>query len=342
MNRHHIKFHIFIILQIISLHCFAQNIGSLYDNLDYYWDLNTDSIEKGLPKDPKMPMYSLARNYSLAFMIKEDSAYAFYVNQVIRLKKGYLLELFTIVRYPLITDAYVVTNSRRYFGKPIRAGKCYSMKLKYYTEEPSLPSEKVNGVKDVLLGDRIISVEESGCFTYLFTSLYLNGVRSKRKTDKSIQEYDRNKAAIDTFLKDYLAFVSYDPSNKGLAEMTDSVSATRVLSDYSAGWNKKDVNSNAYPSKEVEKYQWPQLFINMRCFSDMFLYMLNKEYALPVDSTVVVADTISLLSSKLLYCDNKNYTIGVKWEIPGQNHYAAILSLRKKKDSYIVSGFNRF
>ncbi|MDR2980224.1 MAG: hypothetical protein LBV02_07285 [Bacteroidales bacterium] len=318
--------------------------------------INVDS----LPKDPLNSIWKYpapVRNYDLSFLLQEDSCYDFKITGIKSLPEGYIMQARTCVD-SLNVRAYLVTPKGypiKSVQKRIKRGKNYRLHLRRYFLLPARVGIEAGSTVDVMLGNKVISINENGEYTYLFTSLDMEGLYQIKSRDVAVkkQKFQKEEANLKNNILPFLEYVSWGVQPNNLLDIIDTTQVKRSLRKYGKHYWSRHPSDIYHPERRyewqldhpVEKHDWRYWdSINPKNYDEVFWRMLKRDYHLPLTVQDVCRDSLySSIKLKLLYYSKPNiYTVQVAWKIPNVNKtYVAILNIQRKEDAYKVIGFNR-
>lgn len=318
--------------------------------------LSAQNNMNSLPKDPLEGTF--IRNKNLSFLLHEDSCYNFYISDIIPLPDGYIILASTEVDgycvYP-----YIVTPKKnpdiKIRQKKIKKGNCYKLRLRKYFLLPASVGIESGRIIDVMMGNRTMSVNENGFYSYLFTSFDIEGLYQIKDQEVAIRKrkFQEEELNLKNSVLPFLEYISYRKYADNLFDIVDTLHVKNSLNRYGACcWGRNPSDDFSHP----EKYEWGLAYppkkhnweetdgINPRKYEEIFWGMLKKEYRLPIDSQNMDEDFFySSIKLKLLYYSQPEiYTVQVIWKIPNvKKTFVAIINIQKTKDRYKIIGFNK-
>lgn len=96
-------------------------------------------------------------------------------------------------------------------------------------------------IVDIMLGNHTISLNESGYYWYIFTTMDLDGltVRNEKVTDSLLNMYGKNSKIIRTLVDSFVQHVCF---NKTMYEMTDTNKMKASLRRYGGDlWGRSPI-----------------------------------------------------------------------------------------------------
>lgn len=326
-------------------------------------EIFSQSYKDTIPIDPIIKKIwgdqrPLVKNNTNDFLILEDSCYDFHVHRIISLPAGHLIIASTYINNHNV-KAHIVTSKKRFLSKAnkkkVAKGKTYKLRLRRYHLIPAWVGIESGSTVDVMLGEKTISINQNGWFSYLFTSFCLDGLYqdSEEKANLKIQKYLDEENNIKRNVYTFLNYISFGLQPTNLYDILDTSKIKNSFKNYGhCCWGRKPADlynvDKRYKWKldyPVEKLDWKHsLDLDPNCFMDVFWGMLKKSYHLPVrcqfDSCAIISEGINL---KLLNCSEPDvYTVQVIWKILNINKtYIAILNIQKAEGKYKIIGFNR-
>jgi len=320
-----------------------------------------------LPEDPldniDGRLSSPVRNNNLSFLLQEDSCYDFRVANIISLSNGYIILARTKVESFNIW-AYIVTSKKhpdiKIIQKKIKKGKNYKLHLRRYFLLPAWVGIERGYTVDIMLGNKTMSINQNGDYSYLFTSFDIEGLYQIKSREVVIrkQKFEEEEINIRNSILPFLEYISYGKQVYNLFDIVDTLQIKRSLNRYGHYWWWRNPSNFDYSERKyewsigypVKKHDWMNKdgmkrdTLNPKIYEEVFWGMLKEQYKLPIDSQDMDRDFLySSIRLKLLYYSPSDiYTVQVIWKIPNvKKTFIAIINIQKKKDTYKIIGFNK-
>lgn len=292
------------------------------------------------------------------FLIEENQYYSFRIKKITLMRDGYLIRATTkaegkkvsVLLVSPIEDAVPCSAE----GDHLRIGKKQKLSLQRYNEMPGFHiGWTVGSVVDVMLGNHTVSINESGYYWYLFSSLDVNGlnVRDEMETDALTAMFCKDSLEIKKLLDSFIQHICFKQT---MFERTDTVEMKNSLLRYgSLYWSRSlDVFSEGH----YKKRSWyvdsvPPLLswdthpynIDTSNVEIMLQKTLYDNCNLPIPDTLMNTD-IKTDRMKLKYVNlEKNlYTVQVEWSIPSlYKTFILVVNVKKDEDKFVVCGLNK-
>lgn len=303
------------------------------------------------PKDSLLPEYDIFKNNHLSFLIKDDTYYNFYIDEITPLKNGYFIRCITIID-TFTVSAYVITDKipKLFYAKKIKQTEVYHLCLKRYNVKPLVASLDTYENVDVMIGENIVHIGAAGSFNYIFTSKNLNGLSyvDSFKVKKKLIKYEIEKEKIRNTIELFINAISYDAYSKNLYIFVDTNLLKESIKNHSQSIVRRtlpSVPSKLYPPYNPVLIDWNEVFnINPNDFSTLFWKMININMNLPIKSNIDTNLTkIYDIKMELLHMSKDGiYTIRTKWKLfENGDEYCAMINIKKEKNKYTIIGFNR-
>jgi hypothetical protein len=334
--------------------CYISIIVSILLPINVFSQPNT--VNKILPKDPlEFPGKRQIDNSILrSFLIEENVYYDFLINNIIELEKGYWIEVNTKIDSfevwaHIITDKINIHKKNEYMGEKIKTGKNYQFSLKRYFLYPQISGIGGGNILDVMLGNNTILIESSGAFTYLFTSLDIDGLYVKDSSFAKIKtgNFEKNKQKIMETVCPFVNLITYKKDTNYFANYWDTISLIHSLCQYGDYmFSRHPSELSVLPKPKIELFDWQDFYeINPNQFNEIFWCMLKEDYKLPKDTSLYQSDIEcdSIQTDLLYYSKDGIYTIRVRWKIPiTEQPYIIVINVQEQEDSiFKVIGFNK-
>ncbi len=337
----------FLFIEVIILICSSVNI--LAQN-------NVDSLPKE-PLDSIWKYNSPVENNDLSFLLQEDSCYNFRIDDIVSLPGGYIILAYTKIDNFNIW-AYIVSSKKcsdiKSIHKKIKKGENYRLHLRRYFLLPAWVGIESGKTVDVMLGNKTISINENGYYSYLFTSFDIEGLYQIKSQEVTVRKQKfQEEVNLKNSILPFLEYISYGKQSNNVFDIVDTLQIKRSLNRYGHGfWGRSPADvyhlekrykwSLDYP---VKKHDWMDRdSINPKKYEEVFWGMLKKKYCLPIDSQNINRDFLySSIKLKLLYYSKPDiYTVQIIWKLPNiKKTFIAIINIQKEKDTYKITGFNR-
>ena len=322
--------------------------------------INIDS----LPKDPLLDAiwgekYSPPiKNNNLSFLLQEDSCYVFRIYHIISLPSGYLIQAHTMVD-SFNVWAYIVTPkthpSSNLIQKKIKKGGSYKLHLRKYFLLPAWVGIESGRTVDVMLGNKTLSINENGYYSYLFSSLDLEGLYQIKSQEVAFRErkFQKEEINLKNSISPFLEYISYGKPTDNLFNTVDTLQIKRSLNRYGQYWWGRNPSDFGHTKKRfkwsldypVKKHDWLERDgVNSNEYEAVFWKMLKKDYCLPTDTQNLDRNFLySSIKLKLLhYSEQFIYTVQVIWKLANVNKtYIAILDIQKEGNDYKIVGLNK-
>ncbi len=299
------------------------------------------------PKDSLLFFGSQIRNNSFAFLIKEDTPYLCYINSIINLKNGYLINVQTkIDTFSINLNIVTTKKSNSNLNRKIKKNNSYYFTLKRYFEYPILVGFNFTRNKNLLIGDKMVHVAAKGSFHYIFISEELDGLEYLDSLEiyNRNRAYNNNKHSIDTLILKFLNIISNSQIFDSISNVVDTNSAKRMFHQYCISFGKRKMkNSYNYcdmlPDYKIKIQNWTDLGVNPNSIKELINYELKYTYNYPIKEKNV---NCVVIDQKILNTtQDQLYTIRVKWKIDEiDSFYYIILTIKQIDNKFIIIGIN--
>lgn len=306
------------------------------------------------PLDSIYPYFSVrGQADSASFMIKENHNYLFTIDNIYRIRNGYIIEAETKID-SIVVLCYIVSpkiNSNH--SAPMQIKQTYELQLNRYFFTPSQVSTESVDVSDILLGNRTLSINKDGYYCYLFSCRNIIGsyIKDRQTVESEKNLFVNDSMQLTSTIKDFIAMVSSSYSQDELYSMIDTLAVKKTISAYGIyiqGRSPSDFLLNYHKMKKKKwfffnspSYYYSKKELKRQSTYQIFSSMLKRDYDLPLQDSVN-NNKIFLIDIKLLYYLNNVYTIQARWcnsEI--NKRYVIILNLKKQGNNFMIVGFNK-
>lgn len=304
-------------------------------------------LEKKFPEDTNAKYRMDVPRDELSFMLDENNYYSFYINDMIPIQSGILIDAYSYSIYPYQIHAVIISPYKRMYTStqriPIKIGKTYSFSVKRYNKTPCGIHPEKGDVIDVLLGDSIYSVECRGLFTYLFVSLDLSNKRFRRNENltSQIQKFNSQKKEIMDVVTKFINIVTYENDIENILPFIDTIKIKETFLQYGFPFfNYQSDSVSLYPAKVKKTMDWNYYGCsNNENSLSMLRNILRKDFKFPLHN--IAHEQITKIDIDLLYMDKKNYTIRVDYLVQNNTPISMVLNVSRDKDEFKISGINR-
>ncbi|MBR4270057.1 MAG: hypothetical protein IKQ31_00020 [Clostridia bacterium] len=290
--------------------------------------------------------------------MEENKYYSFKITKIIAMRDGYLIRATTKVNKKKVSVVIVSpSESNKQCIKNLNAlqlKKKYFLSLQRYFHVPACHiGMEVGYIVDILLGNHTISINESGCYWYIFTTMDLDGltVRNAQETVSLSDMYNKDSVSIRTLVDSFVQHICF---SKTMCEMTDTNRMKATFLRYGGKlWGRS-------PEELIEghynKRKWyidsipPTLnwtihpyYIDTCNIEAMFQHTLDEYCCLPISDTMMNKD-IKTDKIKLLYFDpiQNVYTVEIEWSFPSLDKtYILVVNVAKIKGEFKICGLNK-
>lgn len=304
-------------------------------------------------KIKKWEMYSKSD-----YLLEENKYYSFKITKIIAMRDGYLIRATTKVNNKKVVVVIVSPSEsdKHCLGHRdiIRLNKKYSLSLQRYFQVPACHIGMEGGdIVDIMLGNHTISVNESGYYWYIFTTMNLNGltVRNEQETDSLLNMYSKDSVNVRTLVDSFVQHICF---SKTMYETTDTNRMKATLLKYGKkSWGRSPIElveghynrRKWYIDSIPPKLNWTAYpyHIDTCNVEMMFQHILDEYCSLPISDTMINED-LKTDKIKLLYvCPMQClYTVQIEWSLPSLNKtFILVLNVQKFEDKLKICGLNK-
>ena len=292
------------------------------------------------------------------YLLEENKYYLFKITKIIVMRDGYLIRATTKINNKKVAVVIVSPkeSNKHYLENrnALRLNKKYSLSLQRYFQVPSCHIGNEGGnIVDILLGDHTISINESGYYWYIFTTMNLDGltVRDEQFTDSLLNMYSKDTNNIRILVDSFVQHICF---NKTMYEMTDTIRMKASLIRYGEKlWKRSPIElleghydkQNWHIDSVPPKINWTThpYYIDTCNVGMMFQHILDEYCGLPISDTLINED-MKTDKIRLLYVDPTQYlyTVEIEWSLPSLNKtFILVLNVRKIEDKLIICGLDK-
>lgn len=291
-------------------------------------------------------------------LLEENKYYSFKITKITVMRDGYLIRATTKINNKKVA---VVIVSPKESNKQclenrntLRLNKKYSLSLQRYFQVPAYHIGYEGGqIVDILLGDHTVSINESGFYWYIFTTMNLDGltVRDEQFTDSLLNMYSKDTDNVRNLVDSFVQHICF---KKTMYSRIDTARLRATFNRYGArSWRR---SPDELVEGHYEKRKWyidsvpPKLnwtihpyYIDTCNVGMMFQYILDKCCDLPISDTLI-SEGMKTDKIRLLYVDPTQclYTVEIEWLLPSLNKtFILVLNVRKIEDKLIICGLNK-
>ena len=284
------------------------------------------------------------RDYSA---IKEGEYYPTFIEKIQKVKNGYILTCFVCVNSRKIPAWVVVpTGDLIYKGRSIQKHSNLLLSFKKYNRNylghlfdyennHYIVGDYFEDVLDILVGDKVVSVQETDLTKYYFISLDIgNGTDIDGDSiayckEKKFQKDSLSiKESVQCFIQQFVFEKKWSVNSCDIDTMKlNDCMSHWSKSSYCRDFSKKNVASKC----RQPRYDWH----SYKTFSDRMSYF-QKLNSYPM--TYEEPTQIIISDMQLLYARNNLITIRVYWKILNKEYHTTIMTLRKDSEDWTVCG----
>jgi len=286
-------------------------------------------------------------------LINEESYYNCYINNIYKMKGGYLINIHININDSVFFNGDIVSFNKNRFFKDcktrIREGHTYRLNIKRYFTYPLHQSLEYKRIYDVLTYDGSVSILSIPSLSYLFVSQNLNGLCYSDSTQLSIRIgcQQKERENVHSFLTSAINTIYFSNDivlASNIFDTTIFVKGSEHLSNRISYWVDPSDPIMMYPPRNIRKLNhfWivrRHVKTRNQCLSfHCLMESIKNKY--PQGSPESKNAGCNILHISYLQYSENAYTLRVEWELPGSEiKYSAIFILKPHNTTYKVIGF---
>jgi hypothetical protein len=286
-------------------------------------------------------------------LIDENSYYHCNINNIYRMKGGYLINVIIQINDSLFLNSDIVSFRKKQLNPSscrIREGNSYKMKIARYYTLPLQQSLEYKRIYDIVIHDAMVSVLSISSLSYIFVSQNLNGLCYSDSTQliSNMKCLEKNKEPVQYFLTSVVNAIYFCEDSIFINDFFDTtqfILASRQYSKPISYWVDPTGPLMKYPPRNIRKEKHflrlqPHYYCEKQCLSfNCAINSIRNKY--PRGKLENNNAECKILSVSFLQFSEISLTVRVNWELPDSAlKYSAIFILKPDNSTYKVIGFS--